>query len=309
MIYGNMEKFHGLPVKDLKTISDNDNLANLAPRLRCEYDDPHSLSDYLDQLLSKPDAEKITALVLGVWSEDGESIDVTPAQTIEFLVANKARLPGLKALFVGDIISEENEISWIQNSDMSSLWGAFPELREFGVRGTNGLRLGKINHSKLEKLAIESGGLPAAVTREALDSNAPLTHFELWFGDENYGLTTELNDLAELFEGKFFPGLKTLALRNCNFADEIAASLANSQLLERIEHLDLSLGTFRDAGAEALIASGKIAHLKSLDVHHHYMSDEIRLRLAAATPNLIADKAEEPDDWDGELHYYVSVSE
>jgi hypothetical protein len=308
-IYENLRKFHDLPVKDFKQSGDIADLSTVAPRLRCHYDEDESLADYLSCLLDEPGALSIRALVLGVWMEGGEAIDTTPREAIELLVASKDKLPNLEALFVGDIISEENEISWIQNSDMSALWLAFPKLKEFGARGGNDLRLGKINHRALKKLVIETGGLPAALAREVLEANAPLEHLELWIGDDGYGRTTEISDLNDLFDDKLFPNLKTLALRNCDFADEVAVRLGTSPILERIEHLDLSLGTLTNAGAEALIASGRIGHLKSLDIRHHYVSDDVRKKLAAVTPNLIADDAEKPGDWDGEPHYYVSVSE
>lgn len=308
-LYENLTSFHGLTVLDFKQAGDIPDLSTTAPRIRCEYDDPAGLPDHLTALLDEPGADTIQALVLGLWAENGEIMDVTPREAIELLVTSKDRLPALKALFVGDIISEENEISWIQNTDMSAIWSAFPKLETFGVRGGNGLRLGKINHRTLRKLVVETGGMPATLAHEALEASAPLEHFELWLGDEGYGLTTRLSDFDDLFAGRLFPGLKTLALRNCDFADEIAVQLAAGPLLERIEHLDLSMGTLRDQGAEALAASGRIGHLKSLDIRHHYISDDVLKKLAAATPNLIADKAQKPHEWRGELSYYVSVSE
>ena len=309
MFSENLTEFCGLRVYDYKKPGELQNPASMAPRVRCDYDENETLVDYLTMLLEEPGIGAVHGIVLGLWMENGEAFDVTPASTIELLVANSARLPALKALFVGDIISEENEVSWIINSDMSALWGAFPQLEGFGVRGGGGLRLGKINHTNLRKLVVQTGGLPGAATAEALDANAPLEHFELWIGDEGYGATTMLSQFDDLFAGHLFPGLKTLALRNCEFADEIAARLANSAILKRIEHLDLSMGTFRDPGAEALIASNNIAHLKSLNVEHHFMSNDVRARLARATPNLIAGEPEEADAYDGEVYYFVAVSE
>jgi hypothetical protein len=308
-LYSNLESFHGLPVQDFKITGDIADLSAVAPRLRCEYDDDGTLSDYLTELLAEPDAGKIRALVLGLWVENGETVDATPREAIESMVIQKDKLPNLEALFVGDIISEENEISWIQNSDMSAIWSGFPKLQEFGVRGSNGLRLGKINHRALRKLVVESGGMPAALAREALEANAPLEHLELWLGSENYGVSTTLRDFDALFAGRLFPALKTLALRNSEFTTEIAIALASAPILERIERLDLSMGTLRDEGAEALADSGRIGHLKSLDITHHYVGEAARAKLATATPNLIADEASTPDEWNGELSYYVSVSE
>jgi hypothetical protein len=308
-LHANLERFYNLPVKDLQATGDIRHFLKVAPRVRCCQGNPATLAEHLGTLLAEPGVGATRALVLGMCGEKWGAIDVTPADAIKLLVANKDKLPYVEAIFVGDIISEENEISWIQNCDMSPIWPAFPNLREFGVRGGNGLRLGKINHSSLKTLIIETGGLPVAVAREAFGANTPIEYFELWFGDEQYGLTTKIGDLDDLFEGRLFPNLKTLALCKCAFADEIAVRLAQSAILARIEHLDLSLGTFGNAGAEALIRSGAIAHLKSLDISHHYVSLDVRRRLAAATPNLIAGHAETADVSDGETSYYVMVSE
>ena len=309
MINGNLNSFHGLSVVDFNSPGDIANFATTAPRIRCEYDGDHELSDLLGMLLDEPGIEQVRALVFGVWMEGGEATDVSPRPAIELLVANKSKLPNLEAIFFGDIVSEENEISWITNGDYSPVWSAFPRLVEFGTRGGNDLRLGKIRHATLKKLVIETGGLPAGVAREALDADAPLEHLELWFGDANYGLTTTIRDLEPLFSGNLFPNLKTLALRNCDFADDIAERLASSPLLDRIEELDLSMGTLQDRGALALAGSGRLGHLKRLDITHHFVSAETIKTLAAATPNLIADEPSEPDTWGGEVHYYVSVAE
>jgi hypothetical protein len=234
VISENLREFHGLPVQDFKEPGAIKNLSAVAPRLRCEYDDEHTLSDYVNMLLAEPGVGGLKALVLGLWTEDGDASEANPREAIELLVSNKAQLPALEALFIGDIISEENEISWIRNGDMSPLWSAFPNLTTFGVRGTNGLRLGKINHPRLKTLTVETGGLPAAVTREALDANAPIEHFELWFGVDEYGLSTGIADLEALFAGRLFPNLKSLALRNADFADAIAQRLATAPVLDRI---------------------------------------------------------------------------
>ena len=79
------------------------------------------------------------------------------------------------------------------------------------------------------------------VAHEALEANAPIEYLELRFGDEQYGLTTKIGDLDDLLEGRIYPIVKTVALCNCPFANEIAVRLAPSPLLARTEHLDLSL--------------------------------------------------------------------
>lgn len=305
----NLTEFSGLTVADYQKPGDITDFTGVAPRLRCEWDDPNSIADYLAILLQEPGVESLQGLVIGLWCENGETFEATPNEGLELLVARKNSLPELRALFVGDITQEENEISWITQGSMSAIWAAFPKLQSFTARGGNDLRLGKINHGALENLVIQTGGLPAPLLREALEADAPLVKLELWLGDEGYGANTSVGDFTDLLEGRLFPNLKRLGLRNCEYTNDLAEALAGSAILDRIEVLDLSLGTLGDRGAAALLQSGKLAGLKSLDVMHHYMSEEMVGKLRSATPNLIVDDPQEPDEWDGEEHYYVAVSE
>jgi hypothetical protein len=308
-LYENLSAFAGLPVQDFKEPGDIKDFSSAAPRLRCSYDDELTLRDFLALILDQPGVEATQALVFGSWMENGEAVDVTPQAAIEMLVSAKDRFPNLRGLFVGDIISEENEISWIAQTDLSAIWGAFPKLESFGARGGNGLRLGKINHAKLQTLVVETGGLPTVVLREALEANAPLSHLELWMGDENYGANTSIDDFRDLMAGSLFPGLKTLALRNCQYTDALAEALAVSPLMDRISVLDLSLGTLSDRGARALLDSGKLGRLQKLDIAHHYVSDDLVAKLRRTVPKLEAKDRQKPDQWDGEDHYYIAVGE
>jgi hypothetical protein len=305
----NLTEFHGKPVVDFRESGDISDFAACAPRVRCEYEDEKTIADYIALMLEQPGSKATEALVIGLWVENGEAVDATPSEGLELLVSRRDDLPNLKALFIGDIISEENEISWINQGDMSSLWGAFPKLDAFGARGGNGLRLGKINHAALRKLVIESGGLSAPVVREALDANAPLEHLELWLGSDNYGANTSVEDFRALLDGRLFPNLKYLGLRDCEYTDELAGALAASAILDRIETVDLSLGTLTDRGAQALLDSGRLGGLKALDITHHYLSSEMLQTLRAALPNLVAGAPENPDNYRGETHYFVAVSE
>lgn len=308
-IHENLTNFGGLPVVDFKKPGDISNFAAVAPRIRSDYDEGTTLVDYIIPMLAEPGVSDTTALVLGVWMEDGESYEVTPASAIELLVSRKDALPNLKAFFIGDIVSEENEISWIGQSDLAPIWAAFPLLEEVGVRGSDGLRLSKINHANLRKLVVQTGALRKAVLTDALEANAPLEHLELWLGDDNYGANTNVTDLEPLMTGNLFPNLKYLGLCNSQYSDAIASRLASSPIMERIDTLDLSRGTLTDKGAQALMASGQIGRLKALDITHHYLSEAVLGDLKAATPNLIYDKPQKPYDWDGKPHYYVAVSE
>lgn len=307
-IYQNIEKLNGKPVIELEDALAQGDLKSVAVLLRCEYGEPETLSEKLLSLLSHADIASLDALVFGMWMEDDEAVDVSPDPVVELLVTNKDKLPNLTHIFFGDITAEENEISWITQGDMSAIWGAFPKLTYFTARGGNGLQLGKINHPKLTYLAVETGGMPAPLAREALNANAPLEHFELWLGSDEYGDTTSVSDFTDLIQGKLFPNLKVLALRNCEYTDDLVEALATSPILGRVEKLDLSLGTLTDRGARALIAGGQLSNI-DLDISHHYVTKEVEEELRAAAKSLKADDREVPDTWDGEDHYYVAVSE
>ena len=309
-VHENLNSFAGKPVVDYKKTGDVRDFTTTAPRLRCDYDDTFELRDFLALMLDEPGAGAAQAIVFGAWTENGESYQATPTGAIEMLVAKKDHLPDLTALFFGDIISEENEISWIEQGDYSAIWAAFPRLEHFVARGGNSLRLGTINHSNLQRLVIEAGGLPLSVVRDALSANAPIRHLELWLGSDEYGGNTSVADFADLFAGKLFPDLHTLALRNSEYSDALAEALAEAPILDRIKVLDLSMGTISDKGVRALIGSGKLGRLEKLDISHHYASPEMVAELSRATPNLVADEPlTAEDEGDGEFYYYIAVSE
>ena len=309
MIGDNLQNFGGLPVKDFQAAGDISDFAKTCPRLRCEYDNLMSLTDKLTIMYDQPGVQDTTALVFGLWAENGDTYEISPQPALDMMVAFKDRLPALSALFSGDIVSEENEISWIGQGDYSAIWAAFPRLKEFGARGGNGLTLGTINHQELRKIVIQTGGLNQSTLHEALAANAPIEHFEVWLGSDDYGANTSIEDFAELLAGNLFPQLHTLGLCNSQYADALAQAVATSPLIERIKMLDLSGGTLTDTGAKALIASGKLGHLERLDISFHYVSPAVVQELAQHTPNLIADDPQKPEEWNGETYYYISVSE
>jgi hypothetical protein len=257
--------------------------------------------------LIEPAASEVTGIVVGLWSDTSKGV-LSSSPVIESLVAAREKLPNLRALFIGDIISEEFEISWIEQTDVSPIFAACPELEHFRIRGGNGLRLGQLNHDRLKSLIIETGGLDVSVVRDITSSNLPeLEHLELWLGDDAYGANTEIVDLAPIFSGRLFPKLKILGLRDSQLSDAIAVAVSQAPLLGRLRVLDLSLGTLSDAGAAALLSTPSITWLDLLDIHHHYCSDEMVLKLEGLGVNLDASDPQSPDDRDGER--YVAVSE
>lgn len=255
--------------------------------------------------LADPAASEITALVVGDWGQSAMGED--SSGMIADLANASTRLGNLKHVFLGDITVEESEISWIEQSDMSPLWSAYPDLETFRVRGGSGLSLGKMNLLKLKTLIIETGGLSKEVIDQVCDAELPeLQHLELWLGDEDYGWTGAISQLQPILDGVLFPNLKYLGLRNSEEADAIAEAVAASKILRSLDVLDLSLGTLADKGVNALLAADGIADLKKLDIHHHYVSDQYISKLQGLGCELNADDVQTEDSDDDR---YVAVSE
>ncbi|MDO0929422.1 STM4015 family protein [Streptomyces sp. TG1A-8] len=256
---------------------------------------------------------RVRALIVGAWEE---AYDTTPSGVIEALLAARDRFPALRALFLGDMVMEECEISWIQQTDVTPLLAGFPALEEFGVRGGTGLRFPALSHGALRRLVVESGGLPAEVVRGIGASDLPaLEHLDLWLGTPDYGGDSEAADLEPLLSGARLPRLRHLALRNSEMQDAVAAAVASAPLVERLEVLDLSMGVLTDEGAGALLGGRPLTHLKKLDLHHHYLSrpleDRIRQTLEPAGVEVDLDRAdaEEETEDDGTVWRYVAVGE
>jgi len=302
-----------------KPVEDWDQQAGIADpentcyALRLPYEEAEEGRRWTDKFaafLDDPSSNLVTGIVIGIWGSWNSSLERTSAPLVEALVAARDRLPNLRAIFLGDLIGEECEISWIQQSDVSPLFAAYPQLEHFCVRGADGLSLGSLKHDRLKSLIVQSGGLGANVVREVAAAELPeLEHLELWLGEENYGGNATVADLAPIFGGALFPKLKYLGLRDSEIADEIARAVATAPALERIRVLDLSLGTMTDEGAEALLASPAIARLEKLDVHHHFCSEEMTAKLQSLGIEVDVSDRQEPDSYDDEVWRFVAVGE
>ncbi|MGV9268039.1 STM4015 family protein [Kitasatospora sp. NPDC003701] len=311
-----IEEFHGLPVLDfVQAVDDGAALpdaAAVAWKVGIEYDSPKPFVERWRQFLDAVDVERVTAVVVGEWSSDGPESFAEPLAAI---LAAADRLPSLRALFIGDITYEENEISWIDMVDVTPVLTTFPLLAELVVRGAagnvvegDGLALQAVRHEHLKALRFESGGLPAAVLRSVASSEFPaLERLEFWLGVENYGGDSTLDDLAPFLDGARFPALRHLGLQNSEVQDEIAAAVAHAPVVARLESLNLSMGVLTDQGATALLEGQPLTHLRALDLHHHFLTDELQQRLRDALPGVAVDLSEagKPDDrW-----RYVAVAE
>lgn len=272
--------------------------ADVVYRFRADYDDNQVIPN-LEHFLATPQAPEAAGLILGAWH--GDDPELTPEEVIKVLVKGKNRLAKLAAIYVGDITSEENEMSWIKQCDLSPLLEAFPKLQLLRSRGGDGLELKSPQHENLRALALETGGMDVSVIRSVCMSDFPnLEYLELWLGTEEYGANHAVADLQPILSGRLFPKLKYLGLRNSQHADELAGVVVNSPLMKRIETLDLSLGVLTDEGARALLMLPNDTTVKKLNLHYNYLSADLIRRLKALPLTVDASKPsqmEENDEW------------
>lgn len=316
------EVFHGLPVLTLPAGNDAGVPAlpaagSVAWRLDCGQDEvpfPELWQHFLDTV----DPAEVRALLIGPWWEDDYSV---LAPVVERLVAEAGRFTDLRALFLADVAGEECEVSWLAMCDITPVLEAFPLLEELTVRGGGDsvpeeakLELRPVRHEALKSLRFESGGLPGHVVRAVGACELPaLERLELWLGVGWYGGDATVEDLRPVLAGGGFPRLRHLGLQNSEIQDEIAAAVSGAPVVAGLESLALSMGTLSDAGAAALLNGQPLAHLTSLDLSHHYLTDPLMDRLrelcAGSGTRLDLDGADHWDPEDDDEPRYVAVSE
>ncbi|REE95443.1 STM4015 family protein [Thermomonospora umbrina] len=319
LIHGRLNEFADLPVVDFTEGGVRRNgealdapPAGVAWRVRVEQTEG-SFGRVFDRFLEVVDPGSVTALVIGWWEYyggPGDRSDVTAE-----LVAAADRLKNLRSLFVGDVVVEEREISWIPLVDIGPIVTAYPRLERLGLRSgeepaVEGQRLRPFRGAHLRELWFESGGLPGELVRAVAASELPaLERLEMWLGMENYGGDATVADLAPILSGERLPALRHLGLQDSEIQDEIAAAVAQAPIVARLETLALSMGTLSDTGAEALLAGQPLTHLRSLDLHHHYLSEAMEARVRAALPGVRVDLSEGNGHSGDDDDRWVMVSE
>lgn len=320
MSVNHLESFHGLSVVTFpqytRVAGELPEAGSVAWRLRTGDEDldeafDEDLDDYWERFTRTVKLDDVRALVFSN-SWYGANYDC-PEGPVELLVDHRSRLTGLEAVFLGDVVEEADRgISWLGQTDLTPVLDAYPRLQELGARGSFGLEFPVMRHEGLRSLRFESDGLPSEVVENVIAADLPaLERLEMWLGDDdNYG-TTPLERLAPLLAGGRFPALCHLGVQNSPIQDEIAEAVAAAPVVAQLTSLSLSMGTLSDTGAEALLAGQPLTHLKELDLHHHYLSDAMMLRVwtalepAGVPVNLTG---QEKPDYDGYGNRYVSVA-
>ncbi|MFI2376320.1 STM4015 family protein [Streptomyces sp. NPDC018964] len=282
-----LKHFHGLPVHHVDgpegEPAPGPGLpppASVAWRLAADWDVPFEerWSSFMDRVRT----DEVVALVVGPWWQEWDEHGIGPV--LDLITADAHRLPRLRAVFLGDVESEESEISWIKQGDIGRVLHAWPGLRELGLRGAENLVIEPLRHAELRTLRVESGGLPPEPVRGLAACDLPaLQHLELWLGTTWYGGDCTADDVRALLDmlgrGR---ALRHLGLCDSDIQDEIAAAVAAAPVVAGLDSLDLSMGTLSDDGGAALLSGQPLTHLRALDLGHHFMSEEMTRRVREA---------------------------
>ncbi|GGL25137.1 STM4015 family protein [Planomonospora parontospora] len=312
MVRGGLSRFGTLPPEGFPCLADvEEDEDEPLPRAQAwslwlneYYDGEEPFEDYFTRFLADVDTTVVRELVFQMWGSPHASSE----QAVRMLAEAAERFPALRVIALGDIPSDECEISWIEQSDVTPLLEAFPKLEVLEVRGGSGLRLRPVRHEFLRVLRFESGGLPARAVQAVGACELPaLEHLELWLGVSRYGGDAAVEDLAGILSGEGLPALRHLGLQDSEIQDEVAAAVASAPVVARLESLALSMGALSDAGAEALLNGQPLTHLKRLDLNHNFLSDGMAERVRKALPGVAVELFER--EGAGNERRYVAVGE
>lgn len=215
-------------------------------------------------------------------------------------------LASLRVLTIGDFeFPEESEISWVTVGDVGKLWPLLPRIDTVLLRGA-GIALGKLASTSLRSLSLQTGGLPKKAAASLAEAELPaLEQLAIWFGTTHYGGSCEGRQIPAILANKSFKRLRSLALANADFADEIADELARAKLPRSLERLDLTMGTMSDVGAQALLGAAKQLADVELLLGNNFISPDMCKRLRKALPKCDTGKQRRGDD----DSRYVTVGE
>lgn len=274
-----------------------------------EYEDGgKNAKTMIADILADKELPKLDEVIIGCW---GESWDNSAQEIVDGIVANKDQFSHVKSLFVGDMDFEECEVSWIEQADYSALWSALPQLEKLTIKGSTNLSLGKVEHANLKSLEIICGGLPKGVLQSIAEAKLPkLNMLSLYIGVEDYGFDGSVEDVRRMLETSDFPKLESLGIMDSEIQDEIAQVVCECKYMKQISILDLSLGTMTDEGGEVLLKTlPSCKNIKEVDLHYHYMSENMMKKLQGLNATVNVDDRQEDDEYDGEIYRYPMLTE
>lgn len=267
-----------------------------------------SVETLIPDILADEELPQIEELIIGCW---GEAWDESCQAVLDGMIENKEKFAHIKRLFVGDMDYEDCEVSWIIQGNYSKLWEALPNLKELTIKGSTDLELGEISHENLESLEIICGGLPTEIIEQITKANLPnLKKLNLYLGSDEYGFDGDEETIKKLLADSNFPKLEYLGINDSEMQDEVTEVVLASKYVSQISTLDLSNGTLSDKGGQMLLEIlPKYPNIKTVDLHFHYLSDEMMEKLEKLPISVNLDEQNEADEDDGDVYRYAMLTE
>ena len=273
-----------------------------------QYEEGKGSASMVDEILEDPEFGQVTDLVIGCW---GNPCEEDCQAILDGIVNHRDRFAHVEKLFVGDMDYEECEASWIIQGNYQKLWEALPQLKELTIKGSTDLELGEISHDTLEALTIICGGLPSSVMESIQNARLPrLKKLVLYIGSDNYGFDGNGDSIRTLLEKSDFPSLEYLGIEDSEIQDELTEIVLNCKYMNQIHTLDLANGTLTDKGGKLLLERlPAYPNVKALDVHYHYMSEDMVEDLETLPVDIDASEFNEPETYDGEIWVNAMLTE
>lgn len=267
-----------------------------------------SVRTMVDDILSDPAFPSLEGIIIGDW---GNTWDDGCQDILDGIVAHAEEFSHITSLFIGDMDSEECEVSWIMQGDYSKLWAAMPQLKELTIKGSTDLSLGQICHEGLESLTIICGGLPADVIHEIQEAKLPnLKKLLLYIGVEDYGFDGDAATITSLLAQSDFPKLEYLGITDSEIQDELTEAVLDSKYMGRLHTLDLSNGTLSDKGGQALLEKlPAYPNIRKLDLHYNYLSQEMAGKLGQMGMDVDVSERNQPSTYNGRFYMDAMLTE
>lgn len=244
------------------------------------YDEGLSIEDLIEKMLNDEELETLDEVIIGKWDELLEDTQ----KLVDDIIKNKFKFKNIKSFFIGDIAYDEFDMYCIEQGNYEEFLKTFNDLEYLKIQGSNELKFGKINNQNLKSLEIICCGLSCNVIEEISKAELPkLEKLNLYIGLENsgYGFDGDIENIKELINSlSNFKSLKYLGINNSKIQDDIVKEVLQNNIVEQLEVLDFSNGTLSDEGGQLILDNKeKFKNLKYLDLHYHFLSDEMIKKL------------------------------
>ena len=124
----------------------------------------------------------------------------------------------------------------------------------------------------------------------------------LYIGVDSYGFDGDLNTIKKFLETADFPSLTYLGLTDSELQDEVTELVLDSKFMGQLETLDLSNGTLTDKGGQLLLDRIPLwPNIRKLDVHYHYLTNDMVKNLKKLPIALDISDQNEPHKYKGEI--------